>query len=96
MTINGRDIIDAFKRKHARSRKSLDSWVKTVEGTTWANAEEMKKTFNTVAPVGAEVVFDIGGNKFRMFAVVEYVAGVVEVKEILTHAEYDKRNKKQK
>jgi len=94
VTINGRDIIAKFKRDHARSRKSLDAWVVTVAAATWSNAEEMKKTFNSVDVVGSQVIFDIGGNNYRMFAVVEYGPGVVEVKEILTHAEYDKKNKK--
>jgi mRNA interferase HigB len=36
------------------------------------------------------VVFNLGGNKFRLLVVVAYVNGVVLVKQVGTHAEYDK------
>jgi mRNA interferase HigB len=36
------------------------------------------------------VVFNIAGNKFRLIAGVNYDAGIVFIKFIGTHAEYDK------
>ena len=35
-------------------------------------------------------VFNIGGNKYRLVAVVIFVAGVMNIRFIGTHAEYDK------
>jgi mRNA interferase HigB len=80
--LNGRDLIDAFKKKHARSRKSLDSWVRTA----------VAATFSSVDPAGAAVVFDIAGNNYRLVAKVNYVVGVIEVTHVMTHAEYDEMN----
>lgn len=35
-------------------------------------------------------VFDIGGNKYRLIALVDYEYQKVFIRAILTHAEYDK------
>ena len=39
--------------------------------------------------VGKLVVFNIGGNKFRLIAGIDYRSQVVYVKHILTHKVYD-------
>ena len=35
-------------------------------------------------------VFNIGGNNFRVVAVVVFIAGVMNIRFVGTHAEYDK------
>ncbi len=35
------------------------------------------------------VIFDIGGNKYRLIAAIHYNKGIVYVRDVLTHAEYD-------
>jgi mRNA interferase HigB len=39
---------------------------------------------------GARVVFDIGGNKYRLIADVNYGKGRVYIRAVLTHEEYDR------
>jgi mRNA interferase HigB len=36
------------------------------------------------------VVFDVGGNKYRLVVEVQYQAGIVWVKFVGTHAQYDR------
>ncbi len=36
------------------------------------------------------LVFNIGGNKFRLIAVVLYSLGAIRVAHVLTHAEYSR------
>ena len=38
------------------------------------------------------VVFNVGGNKYRLVVEVQYQAGIVWVKFIGTHAQYDRIN----
>jgi mRNA interferase HigB len=45
---------------------------------------------NGVDFLGDLVVFDIGGNKYRLIAIVNYRTHIVFIRHILTHKEYDK------
>lgn len=49
----------------------------------------MKGLFPAVDKVGAQHVFDIGGNKLRLIAVVHYRAQRLFIQQVLDHAEYD-------
>ena len=48
-----------------------------------------KSFANPLSPPGIRVVFNIGGNKYRLIADVHYNRGKVYIHRILTHAEYD-------
>ncbi len=50
----------------------------------------MKKTFNATDLVGNKAVFDVGGNKFRVIAVINYVNHTVFIRAVLDHRSYDK------
>lgn len=47
------------------------------------------KEFHIFAQNG-RYVFNIGGNNFRVVAVVVFIAGVMNIRFVGTHAEYDK------
>jgi mRNA interferase HigB len=44
--------------------------------------------------VGDRTVFNIGGNKFRLIAHVDYRTQIIYIKHVLTHEEYDKEKGK--
>jgi mRNA interferase HigB len=52
-------------------------------------------TFRTADVVGSQTIFNIGGNKYRLIALVNYRLGIVLVQHVLTHAEYDREDWKQ-
>ena len=52
----------------------------------------MRAIFGSVDFVGAFAVFNIGGNKFRLIASVDYRRQIVYVKHVLTHKTYDEGN----
>lgn len=92
MIILGRQVIDRFKRKHARSRPSLDIWLQKCEAADWKKFSDVRKTFNSVDIRGNEFIFDIAGNNFRLIARVRFEEGILTVVEILTHEEYSWRS----
>ena len=68
----------------------MRAWIKVVRAATWANPPSVKRTFNTADILrDGQVVFDIGGNKYRLVAWVNYHAGVVYVRFIGTLRAYD-------
>lgn len=82
--------LSEFWQKHPDAKSPLMSWYKITKAATWNNFAELKATFNSADVVAPFVVFDIGGNKFRIIAKVEYRFGKVYVAHVFTHAEYDR------
>ncbi len=50
----------------------------------------LKAQFRSVSFVGDRIVFNIGGNKYRLVAGVDCVYRTIYVKWVGTHSEYDK------
>lgn len=90
MLIRRRNILDKFCSKHARARKSVSIWIQICQSAEWNNFSDVKRTFNSVDKNGEDLIFNIGGNNFRLIAIVEFEEGILTVKKIMTHAEYDK------
>jgi len=68
----------------------LEAWYRIMSTKAFGSVQEMRKTFNSVDPVGDFTVFNIGGNNFRLIAKVSYEKQVCMIKKIMTHSEYDK------
>jgi mRNA interferase HigB len=79
-----------FWQKHADAETPLRTWHQIVEHAEWETFDDVRAVFGKrVDQVGKFVVFDIGGNKYRLIAVIHYNRQKVYVRHVLTHAEYD-------
>lgn len=93
MLLTGRDLLTTFMKRHAAARKAIAAWVAEVEQARWRTSHEVKERFPSADPIGANrMVFDLTGNGYRLVVVIQYVAGVVSVRFVGTHAEYDRIN----
>jgi mRNA interferase HigB len=73
------------------AEQPLRAWVHVVRAVDWSKPTDIKAMFRSADIIGSErVVFDIGGNKYRLVAAVHYRGKRVYVRFIGTHAEYDK------
>ena len=80
-----------FWSHHADAEMRLRAWHKTVSRGTWASLAEIRATFGRATAVHEDVtIFDVGGDKYRIIAGVDYEKQVVYVKHVLTHADYDR------
>ena len=62
-----------------------------MKGATWHNHAELKQTFLSADYVkNGRYIFNIGGNKYRVVAVVIFIGGVMNIRFVGTHSEYDK------
>ena len=82
--------IKRFTKKHVNSRAPLNAWYKIALKAQWRSFQDVKKSFQATDVYGQCLIFNIGGNNYRLIAGINYEAQIVYIKAILTHAEYDK------
>ena len=68
----------------------LRAWIKVVERADWHRFSDVRETFKHADQVGNFCVFNILGNRYRLICVISFEKGKVYVREVLTHAEYDR------
>ena len=79
-----------FWEEHPESRKPLEAWFKIVRSSRYHMFHELRMTFPRADRVGDKVVFDLGGNKYRLITVIHFNRFKVYVRDVLTHEDYDK------
>jgi mRNA interferase HigB len=87
--------IREWANDHARAATSLRQWVRVVRPARWASFAQMRRTFPsadrvTVRSGRSVVVFNLGGNDFRLICAVHFNTGMVFALRFMTHAEYSK------
>ena len=93
MDVIGKGKLNDFSMKHADARKQVESWVALVEATEWANPMDVREHFPSADFLGdGKCVFNIKGNRYRLYVKIAYKTKKVLVKEVGTNAEYDKWN----
>lgn len=78
------------KEKWPHSAKALDTWHRVVKLSRFADHAALKATFASVDKVGPWHVFDIGGNKLRLIALVRFTTQRLFIREVLDHRAYDR------
>lgn len=89
MEVYGEAIIAKFSMKHPSSRKPLQRFLEIVKQATWPHFAAVKNTFGSADYVSGRLVFDIGGNKYRLIASVDFDEQILVVNQVMTHGEYD-------
>ncbi len=74
----------------ADARGPLHSWFVETVKATWRTPQDIKDQYASASICGNNrVVFNIGGNKYRLVAKVWFSGQAVYIKFVGTHAEYD-------
>ena len=76
---------------HPQAERPLKVWYATAVKAEWTGPADIKRQFGaSVDFVGDNrVIFDLGGNKYRLVVRIAYTYKRALVKFIGTHAEYD-------
>ena len=90
MNVVSHKAIRIFGEKHRDAVSPLDHWYRVAKRATWLNLAEVKQSFNTADFVAPYVVFDIGGNQYRLIAEINFSRRVLFIRAIMTHNEYAK------
>jgi len=90
MRIISRKALRQFWESHPDSQSPLSRWYKVVSNSDFGSFNELRAAFPSADKVGDLIVFDIGGNKYRLIASIHFNRNKVYVRHVLTHSEYDR------
>lgn len=91
MRVISRKILRAFWEKHPDARQPLQTWYADVKHATWKSPADIKNIYqNASFLANNRVVFNIKGNRYRIIVVVQYHYGVIYIRFVGTHKDYDR------
>ncbi len=90
MHIISRKRLLEFAKVHTDSETPLDTWYTIAKAAEWQNLVERREAYPSADLVGIYTVFNIKANHYRLIGEINYRSGIIFVRDILTHAEYDK------
>jgi mRNA interferase HigB len=75
------------------SKGAFQSWYDEAVKANWTSPQDIKQHYRNASICGNNrVVFNVAGNKYRLVVEIQYRAGIVWIKFIGTHAQYDQIN----
>jgi mRNA interferase HigB len=90
MHIISRKVLKEFAQRHPDSQTVLDSWFHLVKTNQFESFNALRQLFPSADKVGDLIVFNIGGNKYRLVTAIHFNRQKVYIRYILTHSEYDR------
>lgn len=90
MHIISRKRLREFWEKDDRSQMPLDEWYRRIKRLKANDLADLRQTFPQADLVGKCIVFNVGGNKYRVITKIDFQRQITFIRFVLTHAEYDK------
>ena len=89
MHVISQKALREFWTIHPQARGPLRAWLKVVKNVRWESFSEVRAVYASADQVGKFTVFNVGGNRYRLIAVIHFNRGKLYVRHVLTHAEYN-------
>jgi len=88
--IKRKTLLD-FWQQNPLAEQPLTAWYTEAIHSAWNTPNDIKEKYGSadILPDN-RVVFDIGGNKYRLVVKIAYKAQLVYIRFVGTHSEYDK------
>ena len=69
----------------------LQAWYHDAKRTRWKIPADIKNVYRDASFVeNNRVIFNIKGNQYRLVVAIQYQHGIIYIRFVGTHAEYDK------
>ena len=90
MRIIAKRALRDFWSREPRAEQPLKAWYAVARKADWASPADVKSAYRSASIVGNNrVVFNIGGNRYRLIVRFNYAHRTGYVRFPGTHAEYD-------
>mgnify|MGYP001374581192 FL=1 len=90
MHVISRKALVVFWERYPDSKEPLLRWYKIVGKSEFTSFESLRATFPSADKVNDWIVFNIGGNKYRLIALIHFNRGRLYIRHVLTHKEHDR------
>lgn len=86
------------RRQHA---VAFEAWFKLARKARWRSFPDVKALFGQTDVARdtfsrrTATIFDLGGNKYRIITLIDYLRQTVLITHVMTHAQYDTNKWKQ-
>jgi len=88
MHVISRKALRLFWERHPDGQTALARWFKVMRHTEFHSFNELRATSPSADQVDGWIVFNLGGNKYRLIASIHFNRGKVYIRQVLTHPEY--------
>ena len=90
MRVIAKRSLREFWEVHSDARGPLEAWHAEASKASWRTPQEIRAQFGSSSILkGGRVVFNIGGNKYRLVVSIDYERQACFVKFVGTHKRYD-------
>jgi len=91
MRILSRSTLRDFWASHPDAEEALKAWYYEASHANWQSPAEIKAVHRHASILANNrVVFNIKGNRYRLIVAIRYDIGIIFIRFVGTHAEYDK------
>ena len=89
----GEALVAEFAKKHERSGKPLARFLAIVRAAVWKHMPDVKATLSATDfdPEAQTYIFDVGGNKYRLLAAVDFEDQTFTIESVMRHEQYNRR-----
>lgn len=93
MRIIARKTLKQYWEKVPAAQSSLEAWFVEAKHADWKTPQDVRAKYGTASILkDGRVVFNIGGNNYRLVVWINYEFSTIYIRFIGTHSEYDAIN----
>lgn len=91
MRIIALKTLKEYWEQHPDARQPLQAWYEDARHAAWDSPVAIKSVYRNASIVGNNrVVFNIKGNDYRLIVAINYRFGIVYIRFVGSHQEYDR------
>ncbi len=91
MRIIAKRTLRVYWEREVRAEQPLKAWYAIARKADWSSPADVKATYGSASIIaGDRIVFNIGGNRYRLIIRFDYPRRIGFVRFVGTHAEYDR------
>jgi mRNA interferase HigB len=76
--------------RHGDCVTQVEDWYSIAAKAKWKSLMEVRESFRHADFVDGMTVFNVTGNDYRLIVTILYENGIIYIKDLLTHAEYER------